>query len=182
MRRFIPVLGLWIPALVTALFLLLLSVVHSVSGAEERRSVSAFKPEDVHTSLSDANLVDSLSSLPLALRIGKADWDNGTLSVDLKIMEELKSVRTVYNDLASIISFSFEDKQNVKQLYLRFVAIDPWTGARYLMLAANVRRNEWDLSLLQELKQMENEPFSERLVQGFHLTLTNVWAKQFITD
>lgn len=182
MRRFTPALGVWIPAVITVLSLLLLSAVHFFSGTDEGRSVAAFHPEGESSSLTDANLVDRLSSLPLTLKIGKADWENGTLIVDLKIKDDQKSVRTVQSDLATMISFSFEDKQNVDQLYLRFVAVDPWTGARYLMLASNIKRSEWDNTLLQELRQLENEPFSERLVEGLHLTLTNVWLKQFSTD
>ncbi|WP_106767983.1 hypothetical protein [Paenibacillus faecalis] len=177
--RFTPALGIWIPALITAICFLVLAAVHSVSGAVEGRSIAAFHPAVAPSGLSDANLVDRLSSLPLDLNIGKADWEDGTLLVDLKITDGQDPVRMVLGDLTKMLAFSFEDKQNVSQLYLRFVAVDPWTGAHYLMLAANVKRNEWDHALLKELKQMENEPFSDRLVQGLHLTITNMWIKQF---
>lgn len=181
MRRMSQAWGLWVPALVTAVFFVLLAAVHSFSGAESRGVVAAFQPQG-GTSLSDATLVDSLSSLPLILSIGQADWENGTLIVDLKITEEPALVETVYHDLATILSFSFNDKDNVNQIYLRFVAVDAWTGARYLLLASNVTSSEWDPELLQELKQLENAPFSERLVKGLHLTVTNLWMKQFSAD
>ena len=181
MRRVSQVWGLWVPVLVTAVFFVLLSAVHSFSGADSRGVLAAFQPHD-GTSLSDATLVDSLSSLPLSLSIGQADWESGTLIVDLKITEEQASVETVYHDLATILSFSFNDKDNVSQIYLRFVAVDAWSGARYLVLASNVTRAEWDPELLQELKHLQSAPFSERLVQGLHLTLTNLWMKQFSAD
>lgn len=181
MKYFTRSWGVWGPALVTVLFLVLLSTIHSVSNAEGRRSVSAFQPQS-DAELSDANLVDGLRALPLGLRIGQADWDNGALYLDLRITGEPLSIETIYKDLATILSFTFEDKDNVTRLFLRFEAVDPWSQSRYLVLAANARRDEWDHGMLDELKQLKNEPFSERLVQGLHLTLTNLWKKQFISN
>lgn len=181
MKFFTRSSGLWAPVFITILFLLLLTGLNARISSQELRSVSAFQPHS-STELSDENLVDGLRALPLGLRIGQADWDNGALYLDMRITEEPLSVETLYKDLATILSFSFEDKMNVNRLFLRFEAVDPWSQSRYLILAANARRSEWDHGMLDELSQLRNEPFSERLVQGLHLTLTNLWKKQFIRN
>lgn len=180
MNHLIKYRGLWVPTLITVISLVLLSGIHTVSSAEERGSISVFVPHNA-AGLSDENLVDGLVALPLVLRISHADWERGSLYLDLKITEEPLSIETVYQDLATILEFSFENKDNVNQVYLRFEAVDPWSKSRYLVLAANMKKNEWDHSLLMELKSLKNEPFSDRLVQGLHLTLTNLWKKQFIS-
>lgn len=179
MKFFTRSSGLWAPVFITILCLLFLSGLNARISSQELRSVSAFHSHS-STELSDENLVDGLRALPLGLRIGQADWDNGALYLDMRITEEPLSVETLYRDLATILSFSFEDKMNVNRLFLRFEAVDPWSQSRYLILAANARRSEWDHGMLDEINQLKNEPLSERLVQGLHLTLTNLWKKQFI--
>lgn len=178
MRRFKSIWGLGIPVAATVILLAMISSLYYANGSLGKRAVAAFNP-DGETVLSDSSLVDDLSGLPLKLHISQADWDEGTLSVDLKVLEEPVSVQTVYKDLAEMLEFCFADKANVNQLYLRFMAVDPWTGARYLLLAANVNRAEWDAGLLEELRGMKDEPFPERMVEAYRLTLTNLWLKQF---
>ncbi|KKO52008.1 hypothetical protein [Paenibacillus sp. DMB20] len=178
MRRFKSLWGLGIPAAATVILMALISSLYYNNGSLRKSSVAAFNPAD-ETVLSDSSLVDDLSGLPLKLHISQADWDDGTLSVDLKVTEEPVTVQTVYKDLAEMLTFSFVDKANVDQLYLRFMAVDQWTGARYLLLAANVSRGEWDPGLLEELRGMKDEPFPERMVQAYRLTQTNLWLKQF---
>ncbi|WP_054957129.1 hypothetical protein [Paenibacillus dakarensis] len=168
----------WVPVMGTFLIFVFLSAIHSISNTEERNSTAVYNPF-TSGNLSDDNLVDRLRALPLGLKIGTADWNNGALYLDLKVTENPLRVEAVKKDLAAVLSFSFEDVDNVNRLFLRFEAVDPWSGSRYLILAANVRKNEWDHTLLEELKQTKNEPFSERLVEGLHLTLTNLWKMQF---
>lgn len=173
--------GLWVPTVVTTFLFIFLFALRSVSAAHEWKSMSVFQTQS-DAGLSDANLVDELSALPLALGIGHVDWKNGSLYVDLRITKEPLSIESVTKDLVTVLSFSFEDKNNINELYLRFEAVDPWSKSRYLILAANVRKDEWDHSLLEEIKQWNQEPFSERVVQGLHLTLTNLWKKMFISE
>lgn len=178
MKRFKPMMGLWIPAAGTLLLFLVLSGLYPAQENLERRSVAAFQPRQ-ENQLSDRSLVDDLSRLRLRLPIGKADWKNGALILDLKVVEEPFSVRAVYRDLAELLAFAFQDKENVSQLYLRFMAVDQWTGSRYLLLAAKVGRSDWSPGLQEELEDLGDEPLPEHLVQACHLTLTNLWLKRF---
>ncbi|KOR88738.1 hypothetical protein [Paenibacillus solani] len=130
--------------------------------------------------LSDDVLVDSLMSIPLHLKISRADVEEGALTLDIKHHDEAEIAATdVYEDIASILSFSFEGTDNVQQLYLRVVAIDRWSGKRYLLLASNMTREAWDSRYAESLIELEDGEFPPGLANSLNITFTNLWQKQF---
>ena len=170
--------GWGIPAVVIALLLLGQALFHDEAAPLYEPGVSAFRPHQADI-LSDESLVDELSRLPLHLRIDKADWNQRTLMLDLKIEQAPGNVDLLYKDLSSVLAFSFEAMSNVDQLYLRFMAMDPWTESRYLMLASRVSKEEYSPLWIKELNSMGKEQVSAELAAELHMTLTNIWLKQF---
>ncbi|GAB6929958.1 hypothetical protein JCM10914A_39410 [Paenibacillus sp. JCM 10914] len=129
--------------------------------------------------LNDDVLVDALMSLPLHLTISRADYDNGELTLDIKLNDVSNQTREVYEDVATIMSYSFEGTDNVQQLFLRVVAIDRWGGKRYMLLASSLSRAEWNSASAEALSELSGSDVPPSLAAELHLTLTKLWHKQF---
>jgi hypothetical protein len=132
------------------------------------------------TTLSGDNLVDVLSKLPLSLAIDSVGWKNQVLSLDLKVTGNDHEPRELYQNMAQAISFAFEDTENVDQLLLRIVAEDKWLDSRRLLIAGDIRRDEWSLQLQQVLQSAGNQPLPDSLKDGFRISESELWRKQFI--
>lgn len=127
--------------------------------------------------LSDENLVDGLVALQLPVPLSKVDLGEEILSVDLKIAEDQFDKSQIYSAMAELISFAFERTTNVDQLLLRIVAEDRWLGTRYLLLAADVHRDEWPQRALELLRNTGDEELPDDLLSWFHITRTNLWRQ-----
>ncbi|MDF9840328.1 MULTISPECIES: hypothetical protein [unclassified Paenibacillus] len=132
------------------------------------------------TILADENIVDTLSSLPLSLDIGSAGWKNGVLSLDLKVTGNDHEPEELYRNMALAVSFAFQETDNVDQLLLRIVAEDKWLDSRRLLLAGDIRRTEWSLPLQELLENTGNRPLPDVLKEGFRISESELWRKQFI--
>ncbi|UQZ32416.1 hypothetical protein C2I18_01905 [Paenibacillus sp. PK3_47] len=130
--------------------------------------------------LGDDNLVDMINSIPFTLTVDSVGWDNGLLSLDLKVTGNDHEPRELYRNMASAISFAFQETGNVEQLLLRIVAEDKWLDSRRLLLAGDIRRGEWPPQLLYALQTAGNVPLSDRLKTGFRISESELWKKQFI--
>lgn len=132
------------------------------------------------TILADENIVDTLSSLPFSLEIGSAGWKNGVLSLDLKVTGNDHEPEELYRNMALAVSFAFRETDNVNQLLLRIVAEDKWLDSRRLLLAGDIRRTEWSLRLQELLQNTGNRPLPDVLKEGFRISESELWRKQFI--
>lgn len=132
------------------------------------------------TTLANENLVDMISELPFSLDIDSVGWKNQVLSLDLKVTGNDHMPQELYQNMALAISFAFQDMENVDQLLLRIVAEDKWLDSRRLLLAGDIRRKEWSLQLQQELQSAGNQPLPDRLKDGFRISESELWRKQFI--
>lgn len=132
--------------------------------------------------LTEDNLVDGLSTLPLSLPLAKVDLNAGILSVDLKVTDEAASTEQVYQGMAELISFAFEHTSNVDQLLLRVLAEDRWLGTRYLLIAADVKREEVSIEELSGLRDTGNGPLTEDLQSKMHITETQLWKSRFLNE
>ncbi|QSF43202.1 hypothetical protein [Paenibacillus tianjinensis] len=132
------------------------------------------------TTLANDNLVDVISKLPFTLDIDSVGWKNQILSLDLKVTGNDHEPQELYQNMALAISFAFQDTENIDQLLLRIVAEDKWLDSRRLLLAGDIRRTEWSLQLQQELQSAGNGPLPERLKNGFRISESELWRKQFI--
>lgn len=132
------------------------------------------------TVLDNDNLVDVLGALPLSLSIDSVGWEDHVLSLDLKVSGNDHEPVELYQNMAQAISFAFQETSNVDQLLLRMVVTDKWLGSTRLLLAGDIRRQEWSYALQNELQSAGNLPISDRLKTGFRISETELWKKQFI--
>lgn len=130
--------------------------------------------------LEEDNLVDAVSTIPFTLTIDSVGWKHGILSLDLKVTGNDHEPRELYQNMARAISFAFEETENVDQLLLRIVAEDKWLDSRRLLLAGDIRRQEWSPQLLYALQTTGNVPLPDGLKTGFRISESELWKKQFI--
>ncbi|WP_341347983.1 hypothetical protein [Paenibacillus sp. FSL H3-0469] len=130
--------------------------------------------------LENDNLVDALSEIPLSLMIDKAGWENGVLSLDLKVNGDVHEPQELYRNMALAIGFAIQETSNVDQLLLRVVAEDQWLDTRRLLLAGDIRRSEWTPLLQEALENAGNSPLPDYLKNGFRISESELWKKQFI--
>lgn len=129
--------------------------------------------------LENDNLVDALSAVPFSLAIDKAGWVNGVLSLDLKVSEYRHEPQELYRNMALAIAFAIQETDNVDQLLLRVVAEDQWLDTRRLLLAGDIRRNEWSPLLQKMLEDAGNSPLPDMLKTGLRISESELWKKQF---
>ncbi|WP_438351276.1 hypothetical protein ACP8HI_11880 [Paenibacillus sp. FA6] len=146
--------------------------------AQLKGNVSVFNPHSI-TTLSNDNLVDRLSSLPLTVPISRVEWSKSILTLDLKVVTSESTATEIYENMAEAISFCFEHTPNVDRLMLRLVAENKWLNSRHLLLAADVSRERWSSVLTEELKSNGETPLPDLLKQTFHMTETKLWQNQF---
>jgi hypothetical protein len=152
-------------------------------------SVSSYASKDVHRpvfadidkpiELSTDNLVDEMSRLHLPVKLSKVDLRRHILSVDMKLTGDNFKPTLVYKSLAELISFSMGQTNNVYQLLVRVVAEDPWTKNKYLLLAADIRKGQWPMELIQQLQELENEELPREMKTWFRMTETKLWQSHF---
>jgi hypothetical protein len=112
---------------------------------QRRQAIAVFQPLKV-TMLTDDNLVDALTKLPLQAPLMKVGWDHAILTVDLLAVEP----EAVWDDIGNLIAFSYSEVHNVKQVLIR--VFKNRGENRTLLLAAETRKSEWtekELTTLQ---------------------------------
>lgn len=132
------------------------------------------------TVLGNDNLVDRLAELPLTLSIDRVGWKGKVLSLDLKVTANNSEPQELYQNMALVISFAFQETSNVDQLLLRIVAEDQWLDSRRLLLAGDIRRSEWSLELQEALRNAGSRPLPDDIKNGFRISESELWKKQFI--
>jgi hypothetical protein len=145
---------------------------HFAGRAENTRAVLLPQPR---MELNEYNLVDQLNGLSLSMPIAKASWRETVLTLDLKMPETAAAPATVYANIAEAASYCFYGTSNVQQLLLRIVAEDPWTGKRYLLIAADIRRDEWPTEALRALRGWSEPELPEELKSQFRISDTKLW-------
>ncbi|MNC42802.1 hypothetical protein D3C75_916300 [compost metagenome] len=130
--------------------------------------------------LESSNLVDMLDKLPLTLTIDRAGWKGNVLSLDLKVTGNDPEPQELYQNMARVISFAFQETVNVDQLLLRIVAEDKWLDSRRLLLAGDIRRSEWSPLLQDALLTAPSRPLPESVKSGLRISESELWKKQFI--
>ncbi|MDP4096654.1 hypothetical protein OIN60_07710 [Paenibacillus sp. P96] len=144
--------------------------------AENSRAVLLPQPR---MELNDYNLVDQLNELSLTMPITKVNWKQAVLTLDLKMPDTAAEPATVYKNIADAASYCFYGTSNVQQLLLRVVAEDPWTGKRHLLIAADIRRDEWSADALRELRGWSGPSLPEELKNQFRISDTKLWRTRF---
>ncbi|NIK67712.1 MULTISPECIES: hypothetical protein [unclassified Paenibacillus] len=111
---------------------------HSGIGPERGRGeVAVFHPSEMKR-LTSRNLVDAIVSLQLTGRVGKVQWTQAVLTVEMRADDEKQTDRW-YKDMEKLIRLSFTQTENVNRLLIRYV--DAKAGGQ-LLFAADVRRTD----------------------------------------
>jgi hypothetical protein len=165
-------------ATVAAVFLLVaVQTLHMRTlGGERVQPVSAAEQK---LELSDENLVDVLSSMPLTTPIAKVEWKQSILKLDLKVTGTGTSYTEIYDNMATVAELGFHGLDNVEQILLRVMAEDEWLHKRHLLLAADIRRNEWPADAIDALRNWKSPVLSGEIKDWFHIMETDLWKKQF---
>lgn len=173
---------LWLAGCVGLTFVSVFVLV-SLSSLSSYASIEVHKPvlADIGKpiELSSDNLVDELSRLHLSVKLSKVDLGSHILSVDMKLTGDNFKPALVYESLAELISFSMGQTNNVYQLLVRVVAEDPWTKTKYLLLAADIRKGQWPMELIQQLQELGDEQLPREMKTWFRMTETKLWQSHF---
>lgn len=145
---------------------------------QKKGAVETFS-DSRHVVLDNDNLIDVLGTLPFSLSIDSVGWENHVLSLDLKVNGNEHEPEECYQNMAQAISFAFQQTSNVDQLLLRIVVMDKWLDSRRLLLAGDIRRQEWSVDLQNELQSTGNVSLPAHLKAGFRISETELWKKQF---
>ncbi|MGW9526880.1 hypothetical protein ACWHAM_03845 [Paenibacillus terrae] len=163
----------------TAAAVLLPSLQALDSGTAAVRETQATISSQQRVLLTDDNLVDTLKELPLTTPIASVSWEHSVLTLDVKLSKEETAPLEIYQNMAEIAAFSFYGTTNVRQLLLRVVTQDEWSGERHLLLASDIRRNEWPIEALDQLRSREGADLPEELKSRFRITVTPMWQSRF---
>lgn len=174
----------WIGAafVVTAASALLLPRMEILQSSQKPASgtVETFSQRTDKLVLGEGNLVDALGSISFHLSIGSVSWEEGVLSLDLKVTDTAVRPGDVYADMSNALAFAFRNTENANQVLLRIMAEDRWIGSSRLLLAADARRSELTPELLEELENAGNIPLPPSLKSALRISETSLWKNQFI--
>jgi hypothetical protein len=136
-----------------------------------------FQP-DQKARMTESNMVDALTQLPLELRIAKADFRQSVLSIDLFLPRGVIGERFVYHDLYELSRFAWSQTSNVDRVLIR------------ILLQEGESRMERELLLAMEAKRTQTEPADKPQGTGttaeirsflesrYHFTYTPKWKDQ----
>ncbi|WP_409346601.1 hypothetical protein [Paenibacillus sp. MBLB4367] len=126
--------------------------------------------------LSDDNMVDMLSALPLQLSIKKADWHQSVLSVDLLMPSAASGIERVYRDLYTLSEFGFQTS-NVRQVLVRVLEGRKEAGAAEsgypLLVAMDARKASRSSSWKREGEGAQT--LQDYLQSHYRITYTKKW-------
>lgn len=157
-------------------------LLHEAENGQLRMAAGEGIAEAASVRLTDSNLVDMLSALPLHLDIARVDLRGTLLAVDLKVRSSSGGTAPIYEDMAEVAEMALLRCDNIGQLRLRLVAEDPWTASRHLLLASEVSRYELAddaEEVLQELKTAGDNPLNPSLKERLHIVETALWKKSY---
>jgi len=115
----------------------------------ERRA-AALSVQARPMTLSDENLVDAIAALSFHHRISRVGWDHSMLGADMMLRGGGGAAGALADDLMALISFSFEETANVRQVLIRVYR--PAGGGKELLFYGDPRRENWNEARKAALK------------------------------
>ncbi len=125
--------------------------------------------------LNDQNLVDLLVNQPLFMDIGRVEWSDSILSIDLKTKQGQADADFIYRDLYTISRLGFNGTKNVKQLLVRIMELSPNPSSSPQLLVAMEARREDTKKVLQDTQQPGIMNAEQYVSSHFRLTFTPKW-------
>ena len=140
--------------------------------------VAAFTPVPRLISMNDRQLVDHLSDVPLQLRLSRAAWHEGKLTVDIKVAASIVHPEIIYQDMYELLRYSFTQTNNVNRLLLRFVILDERLKKKYVLLALDALKSETTPERLEQIKK-SNPDIPTEVSEALRIIYTPLWEKKF---
>jgi len=141
-----------------------------------RGDVAVFRTTPV-VRLSNNNLVDVLIATQLHERLNKAEWNNGILSIDMRVSTSEGRPAIWFSDVEKLIRVSFIQLENVKRILIRIIEVQ--SEGDVMLAAVDVRKtDDWLISELDQLAQADpvhDDLWRKRLRVSF----TSAWEKSF---
>ncbi len=139
----------------------------------QNRNLPVFNNTRLHQ-LSDQNLVDSITNIPLHLEISRVEWNNRDLSLDLSTIIDEGHNAVVFEDLRELIDFCLLETSNVKRVFIRILTTEEAPEEKQLLIAAEARREDLTLQDLRKVKK--DKPTAENYLNSeFSMTYTKLW-------
>jgi hypothetical protein len=127
--------------------------------------------------VSEANIVDVMSKMPLHLRIRRVEVSHAIVSVDL-FASPSSDRNEIIQDLFELPDTLFGHSTNINQVLVRVLDSSKNTGdSGSLLLAADARREKW-LSSESGLNIHSAEEKEQYLQSHFRMTYTSNWRER----
>lgn len=140
--------------------------------------VAAFTPVPRLISMNDRQLVDLLSDIPLQLRLSRAAWQDGKLTLDIKVAASIVHPEIIYQDMYELLRYSFTQTNNVNRLLLRFVILDERLKKKHVLLALDALKSETPPERLEQIKK-SNPDIPQEVSEALRIIYTPLWERQF---
>jgi hypothetical protein len=156
-----------------------LSLVPRLDGslAQGNDDKAVFRQEEAVT-LTSRNLVDFMAKQPLSLDIGRVEWTDPILSIDLKTKKSGIGKEDIYRDLFQLSRFALVGTKNVKQLLIRVVDANENGAVPQLIVALDAKREQME-RLKQNMPQLGKLDAERALNSYFSLTFTRKWLDRY---
>ncbi len=128
--------------------------------------------------LSDENLVDQLTELPLNLKIRRVDWAQSILSLDLEMSPIAADPSAAFEDLYALSYFGLTETRNVRRILVRVLLPKSDPVQNRLLLAMDADRERWK-PLRPGDWQREKPRLEQWLSDAAHLQFTRQWSERF---
>ncbi|MFD0867776.1 Uncharacterised protein [Chlamydia abortus] len=135
--------------------------------------LAVFK-ENHSTRLSDENLVDKMTMLPLQLNIRRVDWNNSILSIDLGAPAGSTASR-VYHDLYELSKFGLQNHTNVDQVLVRVMEASSVSRERNGLLLVSMDARKERVQGQEALKELSGQDVRQYLQSRYRITYTQKW-------
>lgn len=163
--------------------LLLIMINPSIKGEHKPAGyhyVEVFSQDPIQQ-LSNYNIVDWLIDLPIEQKLGRVEWSNQLLLVELHVDSFKLQPYEWFADVQELISASFMQLSNVERVLIRM--LEPKELGKQLLATVDVRRSDsWlqDSQVVAELKY-RNPLYDPIWRERLRVNITSVWKEKFGT-
>jgi hypothetical protein len=130
--------------------------------------------------LSENNIVDYISRLPLQLKIVKVSWQQSILSIDLLSQPGNTVESMVYHDLFELSQFGLQRVSNVNQVLVRVMEKKEIQTKHNELILAMDSRKENITDKNQKNAGLNTINMQKYLQSHYRITYTQKWKEQFI--
>lgn len=159
-----------------SLFILAMLPWQAAYTLKDKYGVEVFEQHPLRK-LTNHNIVEVMSDVQLSSKLGKVEWQNAMLLLELRVDPVESRPEAWFHDVDELIELSFVQLANVKRVLIRLIETKQ-SGGR-LMAAIDVRSSDkWLADEIAYLKY--SDPVHEEIWrQRLRLSFTSAWEKHF---